>query len=82
MIIYGRTETEYESGYANVKNVCVDLCEGLNCGIGGTCLAGNCTCQTGFANVENYCEEICALSSCKELITRVTEVTCIFFCLL
>ena len=72
VIIYGNTvsETECESGYINVENVCVDMCEDINCGIGGTCFAGNCTCQTGYINAENSCEETCALSPCKELITK------------
>ena len=44
------------------------MCEGINCGIGGNCTGGNCTCQTGFVNVENFCEETCELDPCKELI--------------
>ena len=44
------------------------MCEGINCGIGGSCEGGNCTCDEGYANVENYCEQTCALNPCKELI--------------
>jgi len=53
--------TECQTGYVNVGNNCVDICihEGINCGIGGTCLAGNCTCQTGYVNVGNNCVDIC-----------------------
>ena len=81
VIIYGNTvsETECEAGYVNVENVCVDMCEDINCGIGGACSGGNCTCETGYADVDNYCEETCALSPCKELITRVRKVICIYF---
>ena len=42
-----------------IENGCVDMCEGINCGIGGSCFGGNCTCQTGYANVKNFCEETC-----------------------
>ena len=55
-------------GHIKVEKVCVDMCEGINCGIGGNCLSGNCTCETGYTNVENYCEETCALIPCQELI--------------
>ena len=70
VIVSGDTEfdIECEIGYVKVDNVCVDMCEGINCGIGGDCLSGNCTCQTGYTNVENFCEETCALTPCKELI--------------
>ena len=36
----------------------IDMCEDINCGIGGSCFGGYCTCQTGYANVENFCEEM------------------------
>ena len=70
VIIYGDTvpDKECESDYVKVENVCVDMCGGINCGIGGSCLNGNCTCQIGFTNVENFCEETCELAPCKELI--------------
>ena len=55
------------------------MCEGINCGLGGNCTSGNCTCEIGYANVDNYCEETCALSPCKELITRIRKVICIYF---
>ena len=76
VIIYGGdtvSDIECESGYVNIENACVNMCEGINCGIGGNCSAGNCTCRTGFANVENYCEETCALSPCKELIKKAEK---------
>jgi len=50
---------ECEAGYMIIENGCVDMCEGINCGIGGSCFGGNCTCQTGYANVKNFCEETC-----------------------
>ena len=59
---------ECEVGFVKFDNVCVDMCEGINCGIGGNCISGNCTCQTDYTNVENYCEETCALNPCQELI--------------
>ena len=70
VLIYGDTvsDTECEIGYVKVENVCIDMCDGINCGIGGSCLNGNCTCQTGYTDVENFCEEICALTPCQELI--------------
>ena len=70
VILYGDTvpNTECESGYVKVENVCVDMCGGINCGIGGSCLNGNCTCEIGYINVENFCEETCVLTPCQELI--------------
>ena len=59
---------ECEVGFEKVDNLCVDMCEGINCGSGGNCLSGNCTCQSGYTNVENFCEETCALTPCQELI--------------
>ena len=46
----------------------IDICEDINCGSGGDCFDGNCTCQTGYANIENFCEETCELEPCKALI--------------
>ena len=62
------SDIECEAGYFKVENVCVDMCEGINCGPGAECLGGNCTCQTGYTNVTNICEETCKLIPCKELI--------------
>ena len=59
---------ECDEGYVNEENVCLNMCEGIDCGIGGNCLSGNCTCQTGYVEVENFCEETCAMTPCKELI--------------
>ena len=42
----------------------VDICEGINCGIGGNCTGGNCTCQTPFVNVENFCKNLCEGIKC------------------
>ena len=42
----------------------MDMCEGINCGVGGNCSAGNCTCQTGYTNVENFCENMCQGINC------------------
>ena len=55
-----------------VENGCVNMCEGINCGSGGSCFGGICTCQTGYANVENFCEETCALDPCEELIKTIS----------
>ena len=68
-VILNSDDTECDTGYVKLENVCVDMCEGINCGIGGTCSVGNCTCQIGYANIENVCKETCALSPCEELIT-------------
>ena len=68
------TDTECEMGYVKVDNVCVDMCDGINCGIGGDCLSGNCTCQTGYINVGNFCEETCALTPCKELVNLEQKI--------
>ena len=46
----------------------MDLCEEINCGVGGICSDGNCTCGIGYVNVANNCEETCVLNPCKELI--------------
>ena len=62
------SDSDCEVGYVKVDNRCVDMCEGLNCGIGGNCLSGNCSCQTGYTDVENFCEETCMLNPCEELI--------------
>ena len=62
------SDKQCEVGYVKVGDVCVDMCEGINCGIGGECLSGNCTCQTDYTNVENFCEETCTLTPCQELI--------------
>ena len=40
------------------------MCEGINCGIGGTCTGGNCTCDEGFKNFGNVCEDICEGINC------------------
>ena len=47
-----------------VENGCVDMCEGIDCGNGGSCSGGNCTCQTGYQNVENFCEDMCEGIKC------------------
>ena len=62
------SDKECEIGFVKINNDCVDMCEGINCGIAGNCLNGNCSCQTGYTNVENFCEETCALKPCEELI--------------
>ena len=61
-MIFG--ETKCEMGHIKVENVCVDMCGGINCGIGGNCLSGNCTCETGYTNVENFCVDMCEGISC------------------
>ena len=50
------------------------MCEGINCGIGGDCLSGNCTCQTGYTNVENFCEETCVFTPCENNGTCIVTI--------
>ena len=40
------------------------MCQGINCGIGGNCTGGNCTCQTGYENIGNSCEDVCERIDC------------------
>ena len=68
------SDTECKAGYFKVENVCVDMCQGINCGIGGNCTGGNCTCQTNYTNVENFCEETCSLTPCQELIKNLQNI--------
>ena len=58
------SDTECEVGYIKVGNDCADMCEGINCGIGGNCTSGNCTCQTGYSKVENVCVDMCEGINC------------------
>ena len=58
------SDSNCEVGYVKVDTDCVDLCEGINCGIGGNCLSGNCTCQTGYSKVENVCVDMCEGINC------------------
>ena len=51
-------------GFVKIDNVCVDMCEGINCGIAGNCLNGNCTCQTGYENIGNFCRDMCEGINC------------------
>ena len=57
-------DKECEVGFVKIDNDCVDMCEGINCGIAGNCLNGNCTCQTGYENIENVCEDMCEGINC------------------
>ena len=34
------------------------MCEGIDCGSGGNCINGNCSCETGYVDLQNFCEEI------------------------
>ena len=58
------SDSECEAGYIKVDNLCVDMCEEINCGIGGNCFSGNCTCQTGYSKVENVCVDMCEGINC------------------
>ena len=51
-------------GHVKVENVCVDMCEGINCGIGGNCRAGNCSCDDGYVNFEKTCLDLCEGVDC------------------
>ena len=42
----------------------MNLCEGVNCGVGGNCSDGNCTCKTGYVNVANICVDLCEEINC------------------
>ena len=66
VIVSGDTvsDIECEIGYVKDGKDCVDICEGINCGIGGNCTGGNCTCQTGYENIENFCEDRCEGINC------------------
>ena len=44
--------------------VCVDICEGINCGIGGYCTGGICSCDEGYAEVGNNCVDMCEGVDC------------------
>ena len=41
-----------------------DMCADINCGIGGNCTGGNCTCQTGYEKIGNFCEDMCEGINC------------------
>ena len=66
VIIYGGTvpDKECETGFVKVENVCVDICDGINCGIGGSCKGGNCTCDEGYNNLKNVCVSMCDGINC------------------
>ena len=53
-----------EVGYVKLDNVCVDMCEGINCGMGGSCERGNCTCEEGYYHFENVCVDMCEGINC------------------
>ena len=56
-----RCECPINYGGANCN---VDLCLNIECG-SGTCIGGNCECNTSYVNVDNTCEETCLSSPCK-----------------
>ena len=43
---------------------CIDLCEGIDCG-NGTCIGGNCSCDTNYENIGNICLKTCAHQPCQ-----------------
>ena len=45
-------------------NVCVDICESINCGTGGICTQGICSCDEGYVNIENVCVDLCEGVDC------------------
>ena len=53
-----------DDDYINDGNVCVDICQGINCGIGGYCKQGICSCNEGYANVGNICVDMCEGLDC------------------
>ena len=48
-----------DEDYVNDGNVCVDICEVINCGTGGYCTRGICSCDEGYATVGNNCVDLC-----------------------
>ena len=40
------------------------MCEDINCGIGGNCSKGICSCDEGFANVGDICVDMCEGINC------------------
>ena len=40
------------------------MCDGINCGIGGSCKGGNCTCDEGYNNFKNVCVNMCDGINC------------------
>ena len=53
-----------DEDYINDGNVCVDICERINCGTGGYCARGICSCDEGYAKVENICVDMCEGVDC------------------
>ena len=53
-----------DNDYINEGNVCVDICESINCGTGGYCTRGSCDCYEGYANVGNVCTDMCEGINC------------------
>ena len=45
-------------------NCNLDLCSGIECG-SGTCIGGNCECNTNYVNVGNTCEQTCSSTPCQ-----------------
>ena len=56
-----RCECLVNFGGANCN---LDLCLGIECG-NGTCIGGNCQCDTNYVNVNNNCELTCSSSPCQ-----------------
>ena len=83
VIVSGDTVSDIECaiGYAKVENNCVDMCEGINCGSGGYCSGGICSCQTGYVKIGNICEETCALNPCKELVKIHSDIYNSLYCI-
>ena len=53
-----------DEDYVNDGNVCVDICEVINCGTGGNCTRGICSCDEGYAKVGNNCVDMCEGVDC------------------
>ena len=58
------SDAECKVGFVKIDNVCVDMCDKVDCGTGADCLGGNCTCQTGYMEVENVCVDMCDGINC------------------
>ena len=57
-------DCQCDEGYVNEGSICVEICDGINCGTGGHCSQGICNCDEGFANVDNVCVDICQDVDC------------------
>ena len=53
-----------DEGYVNDENICLEICESINCGTGGHCSQGICNCDEGFKNDGDICVDMCEGVEC------------------